>query len=138
MNQIIRKVRDGYTYKGTAPDLEVLPCGGCGIVFAVPEDWLDRRRSDGQGFYCPNGCARVYRTTEADRLRAQVKRLQEAEARADARAKTAELRRRATKGQLTKVRRRIRNGVCPDCNRTFQDLARHMESKHAAPQEADA
>ena len=41
-------------------------------------------------------------------------------------------RRAAAKGQLTKVKKRVGNGVCPCCTRSFTDLARHMESKHPA------
>lgn len=35
-----------------------------------------------------------------------------------------------TKAQLTKTKKRVSNGVCPCCNRTFKQLARHMENKH--------
>jgi hypothetical protein len=28
------------------------------------------------------------------------------------------------------VQKRVGNGVCPCCNRTFEDLARHMKVKH--------
>ncbi len=31
---------------------------------------------------------------------------------------------------MTKVKKRAANGVCPCCNRTFSDLARHMKAKH--------
>ena len=31
---------------------------------------------------------------------------------------------------LTRVKNRVSRGVCPNCNRTFKDLARHMASKH--------
>ncbi|HEX9950777.1 MAG TPA: hypothetical protein VGB53_03340 [Rubricoccaceae bacterium] len=32
----------------------------------------------------------------------------------------------AQKGAHTRTKKRIAAGVCPCCNRTFQDLARHM------------
>tara|TARA_Y100000310_G_scaffold338946_1_gene430083 strand:- start:1163 stop:1354 length:192 start_codon:yes stop_codon:yes gene_type:complete len=34
------------------------------------------------------------------------------------------------KGQVTKLKNRAKAGVCPCCNRTFQNLSRHMETKH--------
>lgn len=34
------------------------------------------------------------------------------------------------RGQLTKLKRRVSNGVCPCCNRSFADLHRHMTEKH--------
>jgi hypothetical protein len=37
---------------------------------------------------------------------------------------------RATRGHLTRVKKRVQNGVCPKCNRTFQNLQRHMASQH--------
>lgn len=37
---------------------------------------------------------------------------------------------RATKGRLTKTKKRIANGVCPCCNRHFVNLERHMTGKH--------
>lgn len=37
---------------------------------------------------------------------------------------------RAFKGVVTKLKKRAANGVCPCCNRTFVDLARHMAGKH--------
>lgn len=36
----------------------------------------------------------------------------------------------AHKGHTTRIKKRIAAGVCPCCNRTFQNLARHMENKH--------
>lgn len=36
----------------------------------------------------------------------------------------------AYKGQATRLRNRAKTGVCPCCNRTFQQLARHMASQH--------
>jgi hypothetical protein len=36
----------------------------------------------------------------------------------------------AYKGQLTKVRRKVANGSCPCCNRHFENLQRHMQTKH--------
>ena len=34
--------------------LVTLDCPTCGIIFAVPEDYRDRRYKDAQDFYCPN------------------------------------------------------------------------------------
>lgn len=34
------------------------------------------------------------------------------------------------KGQLTKLRNRIANGVCPWCQRSFANVARHVEHQH--------
>jgi len=36
----------------------------------------------------------------------------------------------ATKGQLTKARKRADRGVCQHCHRSFVDVARHVATKH--------
>lgn len=36
----------------------------------------------------------------------------------------------AYKGAATRLKNRAKAGVCPCCNRTFQNLARHMASQH--------
>lgn len=40
---------------------------------------------------------------------------------------------KSLKSEITKrrkIEKRVANGVCPCCNRTFEDLARHMSTKH--------
>ncbi len=36
----------------------------------------------------------------------------------------------ASRGQVTKIKNRVGRGVCPCCNRQFENLHRHMTSKH--------
>lgn len=36
----------------------------------------------------------------------------------------------ATRGVVTRIKNRVGRGVCPCCNRTFENLHRHMNSKH--------
>ena len=50
-------------------DFFVQDCGECGVIFAVPTSFNQRRRSDGQTFYCPNGHRRVYQETDVQRER---------------------------------------------------------------------
>lgn len=108
-----------------------IPCANCGLVFSVPSVWDQGRRENGAGFFCPNGHSLSYRESEADKLR---KRLAEAERKAlweRERAATAERKLVAAKGETTKLRKRIANGVCPDCHRHFTNLERHIATKHA-------
>ena len=35
-----------------------------------------------------------------------------------------------TRKELHSVKARVAHGVCPCCNRTFKQLARHMKTKH--------
>jgi hypothetical protein len=115
-------------------------CGKCGVHFGLEQDFLDSRQNDGQTFYCPNGHPRVFRETEAQRLRKENERLtrvaeNERQGRIAARELlTHETRSHAaTRGHVTRKKKqlaRVSAGVCPCCNRTFQNLARHMAGKH--------
>jgi ssDNA-binding Zn-finger/Zn-ribbon topoisomerase 1 len=42
---------------------------------------------------------------------------------------TAEL--AATRAKLKRTERRVANGVCPHCHRSFVQLERHMRTKHS-------
>jgi hypothetical protein len=33
-------------------------------------------------------------------------------------------------GQVTRIKNRVKNGVCICCNRSFSDLHQHMLTKH--------
>jgi DNA-binding XRE family transcriptional regulator len=112
---------------------EVTSCGkdGCGQIFAMSKEFYDARQRDGATWYCPSGHPRVFRETEAQRLKAELAR-----AHTDVdRAREAEAMQRQKVAQISRsyqrVRTRIRNGVCPCCNRTFDNLARHMSTQHA-------
>lgn len=115
----------------------VIPCAGCGAPFGVQSHYLKMLRANGETFYCPKGCYNVYRTSTADKLEAElasVKRdleyQQEQNRRNRQDAEHFKKSRDAYKGQVTKIKRRVVNGVCPCCNRTFQNLREHMQSQH--------
>lgn len=118
--------------------LDETECASCGIAFAVPTHWLATRKRDGKSFYCPNGHSLSYGASEADRLRTELSRAkQEQERLAQA---AADERERAAKAEraTARLRNRIQGGACPDCNRTFANLRRHMHTKHGVKGEADA
>lgn len=114
-----------------------ISCGECDITFAVP-DYLKRKRlQDGETWYCPNGHPRVFAETENDRLRKQLERERrsreawESEAKLTRRQRDAAQRSAAAyKGQTTRLKKRASAGTCPCCHRTFQQLSRHMATKH--------
>jgi hypothetical protein len=118
-------------------EFEEFECVTCAIKFWVPDGYIDARRNDGHAFHCPNGHQMTFRETEADRVRKERDRLKQNEAYLESRISSlaaqrdmAERRIAAAKGQITKIKKRASNGVCPCCNRTFADLARHMAGKH--------
>jgi hypothetical protein len=113
-------------------------CIECAIHFWVPRYFDSRRRADRRSFYCPNGHSQAYTESEADKLRRERDRLNQRLAQKDdeirhqsERREAAERAAAAARGQVTKIKNRVGRGVCPCCNRTFENLARHMVVKHA-------
>lgn len=106
-------------------------CISCGVVFAIPGNLQNRLQQNHASFYCPNGHSQHY-TKESDAARYK-RRMEWAENQRDqARQQRdhAEASRRAHKAAHTRTKNRIRNGVCPHCNRYFENLHQHMETKH--------
>jgi hypothetical protein len=67
---------------------------------------------------------------ERDRLKQDAARLQESINYQRERAEAAERRTVALKGVATRLKNRAAKGVCPCCNRSFENLRRHMHTKH--------
>lgn len=110
----------------------------CGIVFAVPFSWDRQRRSDHSDWYCPNGHIQHY-SGESDaerekRLRLAAERERDMATRGrdiwKERVEHEQRSHAATRGHLTRAKRRAAAGVCPCCSREFQNLKRHMHTKH--------
>jgi hypothetical protein len=54
--------------------IESISCVGCGVVWAMPLDWVQGRRRDHADFYCP-ACGAILhfsQQSEAERLREQL------------------------------------------------------------------
>lgn len=135
----------GITFKHAEnTELEIRVCPNCGITYALPARVVEDRRAGGGSWYCPNGHGVSFRETDADRARKEAAQLrkklddekQNAEwwktrsREAQKAADHQESRANGYKGALTKVKKRVGNGVCPCCSRSFVDLGRHMQSKH--------
>lgn len=105
-------------------------CINCGVEFGVTDYFDDRRRADKQSFYCPNGHPQAYVKSEADRQRERADGLAAQVTHLRDQREAAERQLSATRGQVTKLRKRIANGVCPCCHRTFANVARHMAGQH--------
>lgn len=117
--------------------IAAVQCGTCGTWFGLDAHFRRLALQDGRKFYCPNGHYIGWSDTENAKLQRDLKLAQqriqyakEAEERASRRAVSAEMSRRVTKGHLTRIRQRVGGGVCPKCNRTFRQLAAHMQCKH--------
>lgn len=117
----------------------VTDCASCGVVFAMPKSLEQRRRADGASFYCPNGHSMLFRETEVTKLEKRLAAQREhsewlAAERQRAKDEAARARRQASaaRGQLTKLRNRVANGVCPQggCKRSFTNLHDHVRTCH--------
>lgn len=117
-------------------------CPICGIVYGLERTFYEYRSKgsaakDKKHWYCPNGHNLIVTKSKADKLQEQLdeerRRRQSAEQNvafyADE-AKREQRRANGYKGHATRISKRVKAGVCICCNRTFQDLARHMATKH--------
>lgn len=106
-------------------------CCNCGMMFAIPVD-LQRKFSEKHTiFYCPNGHGQSYTgETDAERF----KRLYLEESAENTRQKRVRLQLEndllAMAREKKRIERRAKAGVCQECHRTFQNVQRHMVTKH--------
>lgn len=114
--------------------LHILECRGCGVSFAIPKTMFDTCQEKGGYWHCPNGHTwgwdKKDSQTEADKLRNQVVQLENAVRYERERLESQKRQTSAVKGQMTKLSKRVANGVCPCCNRSFQNLHRHIKTQH--------
>lgn len=113
-------------------------CCNCQMTFAITKDFYDRCQGDSdEWFYCPRGHRQHYSKGEMQKLRQELKSQQEsieylrnANSRLHDAVAQKNLEIRAQKAAKTRLKNRVKNGVCPCCNRTFQNLADHMATQH--------
>lgn len=96
-----------------------ITCCRCGERFGLARDSHAHLKRSSQTFWCPNGHQQHFPLgpTEAEKLQQD-------------RASHHKARAAAYKGQVTKIKRRVGAGICPCCNRSFANLARHMAGQH--------
>ena len=118
-------------------DLQTVVCWCCGITFAMPQVRYKRLCENGDTFWCPSGCRLSIGESENAKLRKELaateKQLERAKKQTEWAKKATEQERKshaATRGHLTRHKKRAKAGVCPCCNRSFENLARHMQTKH--------
>ena len=105
-------------------------CHSCGVCYAIPERLDTDRRENGGSFYCPNGHGEVYRESDVKALEIKLARERQTHDQTSAELRDTKKSLIAQKGQTTKLKNRVSNGVCPCCNRSFVNLQRHMKTKH--------
>ncbi len=119
-----------------AVELVTENCCNCGVPFAMAVEFKQQRVRDHDWFFCPSGHSQHYTENETEKKLRQAEKELEAQRgwshRLEKDLASERKQHAAIKGQLTRTRNRIQAGVCPDCNRHFASLERHMATKHGA------
>lgn len=111
---------------------EVIHCASCSAPFGLNADFIQRRRNDHKTFYCPDGHHNAYNgKNEAARLRDELDQAKRQRDEANAKRIEVEGERDSISQAHKRMRKRITAGVCPCCNRSFDNLRRHMETQHS-------
>lgn len=117
--------------------LVIEQCCNCHVYFAMPKEMVERKKEQGGSFYCPNGHGQHYTRTENEKLKGQIESLnrQISSKQTIIDEKNRQIDQlgysiRAQKAAKTKILNRVKNGVCPCCNRFFKSLNLHFKSKH--------
>ena len=118
----------GYALPQTV-EMTDMQCPACGVPYAIPEYLRTQRLKDGAIWRCPNGHTLSYKDNEYERTRKLLREANELNTRLCTEVKQE--RQRAIEAE-TKLRR-VHKGVCSECNRSFSNLAKHMQVKHAKP-----
>jgi hypothetical protein len=113
----------------------------CGVTHGVPQSLYDlQRRQFNEGgqvksIYCPLGHGWIpsgtpkYKRLEQDLQRERASHDQQ-RARLHDQIEQEKNRTRAQKAAKTRLKNRVAAGVCPCCNRHFDNLGRHMAHQH--------
>ena len=112
-----------------------LKCSVCALDYACDKVYMDHRKfapktAKDRDWYCPNGHGQEFTASAHERER---KRRLEAEAREKSALAALESAKRsaaAYKGHVTRLSKKVREGVCPACEQTFPALQQHMQEEH--------
>jgi len=114
----------------TTANFVIEECYKCHIPFGVTQKFFNMKQDNGSSFYCPNGHCQVYKTSNIMKLEERLKREQIEREHAQGLFEAERNSHRTTRGHVTRIKNRSAAGVCLCCNRTFQNLKRHMEGQH--------
>lgn len=107
-----------------------MDCCRCGIPIVMTPAQLQRFQDHGETFYCVMGHSQVFSEPEVTRLKKALRVAQDQTTQAQTAMANTEAVLDAEVKKRKKLEKRVHNGVCPDCNRSFVNLQRHMKSNH--------
>lgn len=113
-------------------EVHVVEMAGCGHTIYLSATHMRNLRKSHKSFYCTYcGNTNHYPgKSKSEKLQAQLNATRDQLETVRQQRDQTEYRRRAEKAAKTRLKNRIGKGVCPCCNRTFQNLAAHMANKH--------
>ena len=128
---MLKEVKIGNTINEVI-DFTLETCCSCSIPFFMPTYLHKRLVADkGERFFCPNGHGMTFiGKTEAEKLKEQLEKLQQEKDRQHELLQNKWLDAIGEKYKLEKQLKKVHKGICPCCNRSFQNLKNHMETKH--------
>ena len=116
----------------TTGQMMIESCCNCNVKFAMTKEMYESRLEDGNLFYCPNGHSQHY--TKRQDIEKEMQSIKQSM------QSSIEFWRDRAKGEkkevikykknLTRIKNRVKNGVCPCCNRSFENLHDHIKTKH--------
>lgn len=110
-------------------------CCNCGVAFGMPVEMQKRLKREGGNFYCPNGHPQHYTETDESKLRKALADEKRRHSQTQMELLVVEKKVESVQKAKKRLEKRIKNGVCPCCNRQVVQLTRHMHTQHPEYQE---
>lgn len=106
-------------------------CCKCGTPIFMTDAHYAQKLKDKTDFYCVAGHNQAFiGETELDRAKRSLEFEKTRRESAERDRDTARKAEAIVRGKLKAQSERVANGVCPCCKRSFQNLMRHMSTKH--------
>jgi hypothetical protein len=117
----------------TTTKFAVITCYKCAVPFCMTEEMDTERRRSHDNFWCPNGHSQSYiHESKEETLRKKLEATELALQATKSQYNNLECTLIDTGRKLERVKKRLKGGKCPCCNRNFTALARHIATKHPA------
>jgi hypothetical protein len=128
---MIKEVERGNTHVETI-GFTMEMCINCGMPFFMPTCHYKRLLANkGETFYCPNGHGQHYAgKTEAEKLKERLEQLEIEKNKREQELQDKWLDALSEKQKIENKLKRVQNGVCPCCNRSFHNLQQHIQNEH--------
>lgn len=106
-------------------------CCNCGIPFFLTASFYKEcQNNPDRWFFCPNGHTQHYTKSKSQIKIDELEKSLEFAKKDRQDVENALMETISEKNKLSRQLKRVHRGVCPCCNRTFENLQKHMASKH--------